>query len=36
MNNTNAANVHIFLHEPGRTYGLDDFYDWTTRGVGGF
>jgi hypothetical protein len=28
MNNLNATNIHIFLHELGHTYGLDDFYDW--------
>jgi hypothetical protein len=28
MSNVNAANIHIFLHELGHTYGLDDFYDW--------
>jgi hypothetical protein len=31
-----AANVHILLHEMGHTFGLDDFYDWTPSGVGGF
>lgn len=28
MNNINAENIHILLHEMGHTYGLDDFYDW--------
>ncbi|MER5182997.1 cellulose binding domain-containing protein [Streptomyces sp. NPDC002896] len=31
-----AENVHIYLHEVGHTFGLDDFYDWTPTGVGGF
>jgi hypothetical protein len=30
--NLNAANMHIFLHEVGHTFGLDDFYDWTPTG----
>lgn len=29
-------NIHILLHEMGHTWGLDDFYDWTPTGVGGF
>lgn len=29
-------NLHIYLHEVGHTFGLDDFYDWTPTGVGGF
>jgi hypothetical protein len=37
---TNALdeeNLHIYLHEVGHTFGLDDFYDWTpTPDVGGF
>ncbi|GAA1195593.1 hypothetical protein GCM10009654_60770 [Streptomyces hebeiensis] len=32
----NQDNIHILLHEIGHTYGLDDFYDWTPTGVGGF
>ncbi|MET8148562.1 cellulose binding domain-containing protein [Actinoplanes sp. NPDC049668] len=28
-------NIHIFLHEVGHTFGLDDFYDWSPD-VGGF
>ncbi|GIF76486.1 cellulose-binding protein [Asanoa siamensis] len=36
MNNLNAENMTILLHEIGHTYGLDDFYDWTPSGVGGF
>lgn len=33
MNNINAENMHILLHEIGHTYGLDDFYDWTPSGA---
>ena len=33
VNNLNAANIHIYLHEVGHTFGLDDFYDWTPTGV---
>ncbi|GGM05504.1 immune inhibitor A [Dactylosporangium sucinum] len=29
-------NIHILLHEMGHSFGLDDFYDWTPTGVGGF
>ncbi|MFC0532682.1 cellulose-binding domain-containing protein [Phytohabitans kaempferiae] len=36
VNNRNAASMTILLHEIGHTYGLDDFYDWTPSGVGGF
>ncbi|MEV0131960.1 hypothetical protein AB0H83_26285 [Dactylosporangium sp. NPDC050688] len=32
----NADNIHILLHEIGHSFGLDDFYDWTPSGVGGF
>ncbi|GAA4449719.1 cellulose-binding domain-containing protein [Phytohabitans houttuyneae] len=28
VNARNSENIHIFLHELGHTYGLDDFYDW--------
>ncbi|RKN39056.1 hypothetical protein D7294_22895 [Streptomyces hoynatensis] len=28
--------IHIVLHEMGHSFGLDDFYDWTPTGVGGF
>lgn len=28
----NQENVHIYLHEVGHTFGLDDFYDWTPTG----
>ncbi|GAA3413320.1 hypothetical protein [Streptosporangium vulgare] len=31
-----AENIHILLHEIGHSFGLDDFYDWTPSGVGGF
>ncbi|GAA1794152.1 hypothetical protein GCM10009682_14960 [Luedemannella flava] len=30
-----SENIHIYLHEVGHTFGLDDFYDWDP-GVGGF
>ncbi|MET7467090.1 hypothetical protein, partial [Nonomuraea sp. NPDC005501] len=36
MSNLNADNIHILLHEMGHSFGLDDFYDWTPTGVGGF
>ena len=32
VNNLNANNIHILLHEMGHTFGLDDFYDWTPTG----
>ncbi|MET7420420.1 cellulose-binding protein [Dactylosporangium sp. NPDC005555] len=32
----NNDNIHILLHEIGHSFGLDDFYDWTPTGVGGF
>ncbi|GAA4709997.1 cellulose-binding domain-containing protein [Phytohabitans rumicis] len=32
MGALNSDNIHIFLHELGHTYGLDDFYDWTPTG----
>jgi hypothetical protein len=28
--------IHIFLHEVGHGFGLEDFYDWKPAGVGGF
>ena len=31
----NSENIHVFLHEMGHTFGLDDFYDWSPD-VGGF
>lgn len=33
VNNRFAENIHIYLHEVGHTFGLDDFYDWTPSGV---
>ncbi|RCV50082.1 hypothetical protein [Marinitenerispora sediminis] len=36
VNARNSENIHIFLHEVGHSFGLDDFYDWTPTGVGGF
>ena len=36
MGNLNSSDVHIFLHEVGHTFGLDDFYDWTPSGVDRF
>ncbi|WP_433349041.1 cellulose binding domain-containing protein [Micromonospora sp. CA-111912] len=36
MANLNTDSMHILLHEIGHTFGLDDFYDWTPTGVGGF
>ncbi|KAH6625849.1 hypothetical protein C7974DRAFT_208568 [Boeremia exigua] len=36
MQNVDAENIHIYLHEVGHTYALDDFYDWTPEGVTNF
>ncbi|APU16658.1 MULTISPECIES: hypothetical protein [Actinoalloteichus] len=36
VNSLGQDNIHILLHEIGHTFGLDDFYDWTPTGVGGF
>ncbi|GAB2584899.1 hypothetical protein GCM10027168_17100 [Streptomyces capparidis] len=36
VNARHQDNIHIVLHEIGHTFGLDDFYDWTPTGVGGF
>ncbi len=36
MGNLNSSERDILLHEIGHTFGLDDFYDWTPTGVGGF
>jgi hypothetical protein len=36
VNNLNNDSMTILLHEIGHTFGLDDFYDWTPSGVGGF
>jgi Cellulose binding domain len=33
VNNRNAENITILLHEIGHSFGLDDFYDWTPSGV---
>lgn len=33
VNSLNNDNIHIYLHEVGHTFGLDDFYDWTPTGV---
>jgi hypothetical protein len=33
VNALNSENIHIYLHEVGHTFGLDDFYDWTPTGV---
>lgn len=31
VNNLGAANLHIYLHEIGHTFGLDDFYGMVSR-----
>ncbi|KAL4807443.1 hypothetical protein BDV18DRAFT_167972 [Aspergillus unguis] len=31
-----TENIHIYLHEVGHTFALDDFYDWTPTGVDSF
>ncbi|GIK07212.1 hypothetical protein Aspvir_002868 [Aspergillus viridinutans] len=36
MQNVNSENIHIYLHELGHTFGLDDFYDWTPTGQTNF
>jgi hypothetical protein len=36
MQNVDAENIHIYLHEVGHTFALDDFYDWTPSGVTNF
>ncbi|KAF2686413.1 hypothetical protein K458DRAFT_486372 [Lentithecium fluviatile CBS 122367] len=36
MQNIDAANIHILLHEMGHTFALDDFYDWTPSTGGAF
>ena len=36
MQNINAENIHIVLHEIGHTFALDDFYDWIPSGVTNF
>ncbi|PWG13672.1 hypothetical protein DF268_10280 [Streptomyces sp. V2] len=32
VNALGQENIHIYLHEVGHTFGLDDFYDWTPTG----
>jgi hypothetical protein len=32
VNSLNSSQIHIYLHELGHTFGLDDFYDWTPTG----
>lgn len=36
VNALDQENIHIYLHEVGHTFGLDDFYDWTPTGVSSF
>ncbi|PSN74699.1 hypothetical protein BS50DRAFT_481078 [Corynespora cassiicola Philippines] len=36
LQNIDADNIHILLHEIGHTFALDDFYDWTPTGVQNF
>ena len=36
LENLDADNIHILLHEIGHTYGLDDFYDWQPTGQDSF
>ncbi|KAL5342076.1 hypothetical protein BJX70DRAFT_410822 [Aspergillus crustosus] len=36
LQNIKADNIHIYLHEIGHTFALDDFYDWTPTGVTNF
>ena len=36
MRSVASENIHIYLHEIGHTFGLDDFYDWTPSGVNSF
>ncbi|KAH1275039.1 hypothetical protein KXX33_009358 [Aspergillus fumigatus] len=36
MQNVDSENIHIYLHELGHTFGLDDFYDWTPTGQTNF
>ncbi|KAL2867611.1 uncharacterized protein BJX67DRAFT_80532 [Aspergillus lucknowensis] len=33
LQNVELENIHIYLHEIGHTFALDDFYDWTPTGV---
>ncbi|KAL4931797.1 uncharacterized protein BDV17DRAFT_288381 [Aspergillus undulatus] len=36
LQNIDSENIHIYLHEIGHTFALDDFYDWTPTGVDSF
>ncbi|KAE8355452.1 hypothetical protein BDV28DRAFT_42730 [Aspergillus coremiiformis] len=36
MQNLDAGDIHILLHEMGHTFALDDFYDWTPTGQKNF
>ncbi|KAL3471095.1 hypothetical protein BJX99DRAFT_33247 [Aspergillus californicus] len=36
MENLDTEDIHIYLHEIGHTFALDDFYDWTPTGVTSF
>ncbi|KAL1641277.1 hypothetical protein SLS58_006179 [Diplodia intermedia] len=36
LDNLEADNIHILLHEMGHTLALDDFYDWAPDGVDSF
>ncbi|KAL2846187.1 hypothetical protein BJY01DRAFT_175892 [Aspergillus pseudoustus] len=36
LENIESDNIHIYLHEIGHTFALDDFYDWTPTGVTNF
>jgi hypothetical protein len=36
LQNVDAENIHIYLHEVGRTFALDGFYDWTPSSVTNF
>ncbi|KAL5041279.1 hypothetical protein BDW71DRAFT_12949 [Aspergillus fruticulosus] len=36
LQNLETENIHIYLHEIGHTFALDDFYDWTPTGVTSF
>ncbi|KAF2629411.1 hypothetical protein BU25DRAFT_465637 [Macroventuria anomochaeta] len=36
MQNVDAKNIHIYLHEVRHTFALDDLYDWTSSGVTNF
>ncbi|RHZ49399.1 uncharacterized protein CDV56_106059 [Aspergillus thermomutatus] len=36
VENVDSENIHIYLHEIGHTFALDDFYDWTPTGQTNF